>query len=253
MAMMIGTRAAYIDRFSVNKDPSALIDNRMFRLLMHSTSQRSTQTSSLPLKDICLTSSEGSIRLPSSFTPSNNDVIIGTGRDARNHVGNASFMKIIRKYSDEYSTLTAKKAKGTIITKIIRDATKQSPTGTPFVKRQNGHRYTADHDMAREKVSQSMRNLLHNQYKSSTTAKKHKRVQNYRYFDAIIHVIMQTRGNFITARIGPLYAQTNENSNKTDEEIYELFTQANLDILESLKSLLREKGRGTDSCVEMKE
>ena len=100
--------------------------------------------------------------------------------------------------------------------------------------------------MVRERVSQSMRNVLHSKYKSSTTAKKRKRMQNYQQYDAIIHEIMQKRGNFISERMRPLYAHTtNEKSSKTDEEICELFTQANLDILESLKSLSKEAKQKT--------
>lgn len=180
-------------------------------------------------------------RLPISYRPSENDVIIGTGREAKNHIGNKNLVNIARQYCAMYSK-ASKAEKSIIISQIIRDATIQSPLRTPFVKSQNGHWYIVEDELVREKVSQTMRNLLHSNYRSSTAAKKQRRVQNYQHFDAMVQSIMLKSGGLIRERMRPLFAQIESNKRKSDEEVCELFTQANIDILESFKSLSLQSG-----------
>lgn len=177
-------------------------------------------------------------RLPITYKPSENDVIIGTGKEARDHIGNKNLINIVLPYCAVYSK-SSKAEKSRLISQIIRDATIQSPLRTPFVRRtHNGHWCVVEDELlVREKVSQTMRNLLHSKYRSSTKAKKQRRMQSYQQFDAMVHSMMKTEGSFITARIQSLFAQIESNNRKPDDEVCELFTQANIDILESLKSL----------------
>lgn len=198
--------------------------------------KESLEKVSLLLMNRSSEASKDPIRLPISYVPSDNDVIIGPGGEAKNHVGNRNLFIILRKFSAAYSK-SNKIEKGRIISQIIYEATELSPMKTPFVKFQNGYWYAVEGELAREKVSQTMRNLLHAQYRSSAASKKQRRVQNYRLFDSLVHSIMKKKGNFISARLENLYGQMERNRQRTDDEVLEAFTQANSDILESLKSL----------------
>ena len=181
-------------------------------------------------------------RLPISYKPSENDVILGTGREAQNHIGNKNLLNIVQRYKSMYAK-ASKAEKSNIISLIIRDATIQSPLRTPFVKSQNGHWYIVEDELVREKVSQTMRNLLHSQYKSSTVAKRQRRMQSYQHFDAMVYSLTKKNGSFITKRMRPLFEQIERNKTKSDEEVCEILTQANIDILEFLKSLSLQSGR----------
>ena len=114
--------------------------------------------------------------LPEKFTPGENDVICGRGRKAFSHVGNERFRKLVEKRLDEYSSAAAKLEKSYILSDIVCEVRRRSPNGG-FVKKDSssGRWYEVGDFLAREKTSQAFRDALHDQYKSSNTAKKKRR------------------------------------------------------------------------------
>ena len=185
--------------------------------------------------------SEEMTSLPMNFTPSDFDVILGTGREARDHVGNNIFQQnIIKNYVTEYFERPSKLEKGRIISEIIQEATNKSPTGTPFVKRIGGKWYAVGYNQAREKVSQSLRNELRGKYRSSLESKKHRRKKICNQIDAAVHNMMKKRGNYLSTRIQKLETEMKIRGEYVSEgEIVMMFTQANIDILEALKQETR--------------
>lgn len=175
--------------------------------------------------------------LPIGYVPSRHDVILGTGREAMHHTGNKNFQNTVKRYIEDYSKLPSKMEKGEIISQIMHVTKKQSPTDTPFVKNVNRRWYAVGSKIVREKVSQSLRNELHSKYRSSMQAKKQRRIKICQDFDNAVHQIMQRRGNFISERINTVSAKVASKEKNSDEEVCQLFTEANIDILEALKKL----------------
>ena len=114
--------------------------------------------------------------LPRDFQPTMHDVICGRGRKAFNHVGNERFRKLVESRLEEYSNAAAKLEKSYILSDIVCEVRQRSPQGG-FVKRDSssGRWYEVGDFLAREKTSQAFRDALHDQYKSSNTAKKKRR------------------------------------------------------------------------------
>lgn len=114
--------------------------------------------------------------LPRDFQPTVHDVICGRGRKAFNHVGNERFRKLVESRLEEYSNAAAKLEKSYILSDIVCEVRQRSPQGG-FVKRDSssGRWYEVGDFLAREKTSQAFRDALHDQYKSSNTAKKKRR------------------------------------------------------------------------------
>jgi hypothetical protein len=98
------------------------------------------------------------------------------GRKAFNHVGNERFRKLVESRLEEYSNAAAKLEKSYILSDIVCEVRQRSPQGG-FVKRDSssGRWYEVGDFLAREKTSQAFRDALHDQYKSSNTAKKKRR------------------------------------------------------------------------------
>jgi hypothetical protein len=114
--------------------------------------------------------------LPQGFTPGAHDVICGRGRKAFNHIGNENFRRLVESRLAEYSRSAAKLEKSYILSDIVCEVRQRSPTGG-FVKKDStsGQWYEVGDFLAREKTSQAFRDALHDQYKSSNTAKKMRR------------------------------------------------------------------------------
>ena len=96
------------------------------------------------------------------------------------HPGNRLFRQLVADSLREYSNSnTSKLQKGIIIRHIVSQVRLNSPDGG-FVKWDsgNGRWYEVGDFLAREKVSQAFRDALHEQYKSSNTAKKLRRLQS---------------------------------------------------------------------------
>jgi hypothetical protein len=114
--------------------------------------------------------------LPEGFAPGDNDVICGRGRKCFNHSGNERFRVIVSGYLDKYSTATSKLEKSYMLSDIVAQVRKCSPNGG-FVKKcpETKRFYEVGCFLAREKTSQAFRDALHDQYKSSNSAKKKRR------------------------------------------------------------------------------
>mmetsp|Transcript_3182 Transcript_3182/g.4597 ORF Transcript_3182/g.4597 Transcript_3182/m.4597 type:complete len:104 (+) Transcript_3182:57-368(+) len=91
--------------------------------------------------------------LPSYFSPSNLDVIVGTGREPRNHEGNSQLRETLMRFIKRYSNADNKLEKTLIISEIVAAVQEESPTSTGFVKKVEGQWYAVDDLHAREKVS----------------------------------------------------------------------------------------------------
>jgi hypothetical protein len=116
--------------------------------------------------------------LPESFTPGPYDVIFGRGRKVFMHEGNQRFRTVVADSLQEYSDTTTKMEKSYLLCDIVAKVRNNSPNGG-FVKKdpKNGRWHEVGDFLAREKTSQAFRDALHDQYKSSNTAKKMRRLQ----------------------------------------------------------------------------
>jgi hypothetical protein len=113
--------------------------------------------------------------LPEYFQPSVNDVVIGRGRKIFVH--NRAFRLLVASRLPEYSLSNNKVAKSYIIRHIVAQVRFNSPNGG-FVKKdpKTGRWYEIGNFLARERTSQAFRDILFEQYKSSNTSKKLRRI-----------------------------------------------------------------------------
>jgi hypothetical protein len=110
------------------------------------------------------------------FQPCDYSVVCGRGKESFNHVGNQRFRALASKFMERYSRAVSKTAKSAIVSDII-DVIHQA--GGHFCKYKRGTDTwfeVGDH-FAREKVSALLRDLLHNQYRSSAKAKLNRHQQ----------------------------------------------------------------------------
>ncbi|CAB9518887.1 Nitrilase family, member 2 [Seminavis robusta] len=125
------------------------------------------------------TSKSGATYLGSGFTPGEKDVIVGRGKVCYKHSGNLRLAGIAQSVLGTYSAPEAtKKSKTDLIKNIVSQVRASSPDGG-FVKfdSENGQWFEVGDRVAREKVSQTFRDALTDQYKSSSTSKTLKRRQ----------------------------------------------------------------------------
>jgi hypothetical protein len=89
--------------------------------------------------------------------------------------------------------------------------------------------------LAREKVGQSLRDSLHSLYRSSTKAKRRRReVVGAGIVDDVENLIQSNKQ--VSNRIGKLSADMKQRGNAAPELfVSQIFTQANMDILEAFK------------------
>lgn len=180
----------------------------------------------------------GSCVLPTTFEPGPNDVVCARGKSYWDHIGNRRYRDLISAATDKYATSTNKLEKSLIVSEIV-DAIHQRKG--QFVKKETKNKHGSccwvivDDVFAREKVSQSLRDGLHDRYKSSTKAKKQRRAcVNEKFNDDIDRVINSNR--VVSHRIHELSREVTRNGAvASDFTILTLFSQANSDILESLK------------------
>jgi hypothetical protein len=174
------------------------------------------------------------------FSPSSSDVIVGTGREAKLHTGNDTFLELLKHdYLEKYSSAKCKLEKTMIISEIVNAVRERSPTQTGFVKRNQDGWYQVEDHLAREKVSQSLRNLLHNQYRSSVKSKKQRRCIMRQEIDNSVDVMLNTSQSFLSRRISELSLEMDKRggAKAPADEVLRLFSQANVDILEGLKKI----------------
>lgn len=115
--------------------------------------------------------------LAENYAIGEHDVICGRGRRCYDHIGNQRFRKMVAHCLDEYSAAATKLEKTFIICEIVVRVRQNSPNGG-FVKSDpmTGRFCEVGDFLAREKTSQAFRDALQDQYKSSNTAKKKRRL-----------------------------------------------------------------------------
>ncbi|KAL7574357.1 hypothetical protein ACA910_008460 [Epithemia clementina (nom. ined.)] len=121
--------------------------------------------------------------------PGPTDVICARGKRAFNHPGNRRFRELVERHMDQYSKATTKLEKSVLVSQIVDGVRHATPPGgflresedpAAAVQQKNDELpvwYEVGDAVAREKVGQGFRDLLHMKYKSSTKAKKRRRVQ----------------------------------------------------------------------------
>ena len=125
------------------------------------------------------TSKNDATILGSGFIPGEKDVLVGRGKVCYRHSGNQRLARMVQSvlgaYSDSEDT---KKSKTELIKSLVCKIRESSPEGG-FVKFDNetGCWYEVGDRIAREKVSQTFRDALTDNYKSSTTSKTLRRRQ----------------------------------------------------------------------------
>jgi hypothetical protein len=199
-------------------------------------------------KDQIVRSAEenGDILLPDNFVPGPNDVVCARGKSYWDHAGNIMYRTLIGAATDKYSMTTNKLEKTLIVSEIVEAIHNKKANnynnnngggGGKFVKKvcKGGPWVEVDEVFAREKVGQSLRDGLHDKYKSSTKAKKQRRSQvNEKFNGDIEKVIFSNRR--VSNRIQQLTKEVEKNGAlASDYSIITIFSRANSDILESIK------------------
>jgi hypothetical protein len=144
--------------------------NRINRSTIHNINSKRDRAATTPIT--------GMTMLPSSFVPGPKDVICGRGRKISTHPGNRRYQVILDSASQRYSSAMSKHARSVIVSEIV-DAVRCSSNGGygGFVKqnKKDGRWYEVGNHLARERVSQNLRDSTPQKYKSSSEAKRHRR------------------------------------------------------------------------------
>lgn len=124
--------------------------------------------------------------LPEDFTPGTNHVIIGRGKKCSEHSGNVQLRQIVRSRLEEYSQANTKAAKSDILASIVQ----QIHAVGGFVREDaaTGRWMTVGTFLAREKTSQTFRDILSDGYKSSKASKKKRRQEQLQTADVLARV-----------------------------------------------------------------
>jgi hypothetical protein len=143
--------------------------------------------------------------LPEGFTPGDDDVICGRGKKCYSHIGNERFRQKVSAVLNAYSQAKSKLDKSNVLSSVVDQVRHASPDGG-FIKQTDDGRWADVGDflarvseynwffpsyleqqqhtafltvsilsIPQEKTSQAFRDALHEQYKSSTLAKKKRR------------------------------------------------------------------------------
>lgn len=118
--------------------------------------------------------SNGMVPLAPEYTPGEFDVICARGKQAKNHSGNVRYRRIIVEKMKIYDEAPTKLEKTVIVSEILDSVRTVSPNGG-FIKKFDGRWFEVGDHIAREKIGQSLRDMLHTKYSSSTQAKKIRR------------------------------------------------------------------------------
>lgn len=213
-------------------------------------------------KNVRATSSCDEMRpLAHNFTPGGYDVICARGKKAHCHPGNRRFRLSVGMNLEKYSKAQSKLDKSLIVSYIV-DTVRQNSLDGGFVKFEDGRYFEVGDHIAREKVGQSFRDLLHTKYKSSTKAKKRRRQKQQEDNDSGAESITKTAGS-VAEKIQQLAGKVEPKGTNTcvperrkidtigflmftlhhvlrstaapDTRMKGLFNQANLELLQQIK------------------
>lgn len=108
--------------------------------------------------------------LPSDFEPLPYSVLIGRGKQAAEAIGTRRLKVIASRFLAEYANASSRIEKSVIVSKIIDIVQDACPVGA-FIKFEESHWWEVSDSIARERVGSLLRDLLHDNYKSSSKAK----------------------------------------------------------------------------------
>lgn len=177
---------------------------------------------------------ESKTYLPSNFVPGQNDVVCARGKSYWEHPGNQRYRTLIGAATERYSSTSNKLEKTLIVSEIVQAV--QNRQGR-FVKKEKkgGPWVVVDEVFAREKVGQSLRDGLHDKYRSSTKAKKQRRACVSEKFNGDIDRVIHSNRQ-VSQQIEALSQEVQTNGAlASDFSIITLFSRANSDILETIK------------------
>lgn len=160
------------------------------------------------------------------------DVICGRGNQCRDHHGNIFFRKVIEKNLANYLRAKTKSDKSNVVSQIV-DAVRQE--GGAFVRiEESNERWCLVSERAlREKVGQSLRDVLHTQYRSSNKAKKRrKKVENAQQHEDVTSLLGP---NSVIAKLGDQIKDETP-----DFQAYHMFVTANVRLLQDLKTRMAQ-------------
>jgi len=189
--------------------------------------------------------------LQKDFEPGPFDVICSQGKTAKTHPGNIYFQSVIHKRAKQYSSAIEKRIKSKIVRNIIETIRNRSSNGGFVKKGGDGRWRVVGLEQAREKVSQSLRDVLADRYRSSLSAKKRSRMESNLKrmidFDEIIGTnrFVSERMRWICGTLKKVN-DSSKVSSLSDSDILKLMNETNTCILRQLKldKTVQQKVRG---------
>lgn len=174
--------------------------------------------------------------LSGSFYPGPFDVICSRGKKAKCCSGNLHFQSIIQQSSKKYARAKGGLEKSLIVSEIIDIIRRKSPDGG-FVKLNGGRWFEVGDWIAKERVGQSLRDLLHGQYRSSASSKKRRRERaNAKKNDGLDLDVLIDLNMYASKRIKKKSDSIEiEGSGLTDMHLMDMMTKVNSEILNDLK------------------
>eukprot|EP00934_Nitzschia_sp_Nitz4_P002147 Nitzschia sp. Nitz4//scaffold632_size2203//310//1338//NITZ4_009299-RA/size2203-processed-gene-0.1-mRNA-1//-1//CDS//3329555922//2147//frame0 len=121
------------------------------------------------------TTGEAEVPLPSYFRPGPYSVIIGRGKESKGVVGNRRLRIIASTFLDRYANAPNKSSKSGIVATIVAVIREACPLGAFVRLGKDGKWYEVKDVAASEKVGYTLRDLLGDQYKSSSRSKGRRR------------------------------------------------------------------------------
>ena len=189
-----------------------------------SSSESGTQSSTKKAK---------ALTLDASFEPGMFDVICGRGRDAYNHPGNQFFRKLIKRYHDCFGKAKTRLERMDVVTNVIEEVRSK---GMGFIKQDDssGTWSVVSDRLAREKVGNMFRNSQGGKYRSSFQSKQkrrqefistvNRRTQQVVLSNPVVSNILNKMAHLLSTK-----------KYMSDDEFFEMCTQANSIMLSALK------------------
>lgn len=177
-------------------------------------------------------STKNMIALGVNFQPSEFDVLCFRGKLATQHPGNRRFRMIVQQHLSKYAEATSKFEKTVIVSEIVEAIKESSPNNNGgFVKKQDGQWFQCNEHLAREKVSQALRDMLAHKYSSSTKAKKMRRnVKRIMLHDEVDQILEASAYKNFADRVEQLTLKA-----KNDLDYQIAFNTANMELLKAFK------------------
>jgi hypothetical protein len=172
--------------------------------------------------------------LPDDFVAGSTDVVCARGKSYWEHPGNKLYRTMIAASTERYAATTSKLDKTMIVSGIVETIHRRNGM---FVKKEkkDGPWVEVDEVFAREKIGQSLRDGLHDKYRSATKAKKQRKEKVNERFNGDIDRVIHGNAS-VSRRIEELTKEVKNNGAlASDYSIVTLFSRANSDILETIK------------------